>query len=106
MTSRERLPHRRRQESFEFFHAALGFTLGVGRYHDGRVGEIFLSAHKVGSPIEALARDAAIVLSIALQHGADLDVIRSALTSDSDGGPASLIGAAIDALLSQPESAP
>jgi hypothetical protein len=48
--------------------------------------------------IEAVARDAAIIVSIALQHGADIEVISHALTRDDDGRPASLIGAAVEAL--------
>jgi hypothetical protein len=64
-------------------------------YPDGRVAEIFLSSHKPGSPIEAVARDAAITTSLALQHGGALETIRAALTRDHDGGPATLLGAAL-----------
>jgi hypothetical protein len=69
---REQLPNRRRCESLEFRHAGLDFTLAAGFYPDGRIAEIFLSSHKPGSPIEAIARDAAVTVSIALQFGADL----------------------------------
>jgi hypothetical protein len=92
MTARERLPNRRQCESFEFRHAGHRFTLCAGSYPDGRVAEIFLSSHKPGSPIEAIARDAAVTV------GADLETIRAALTRDHDGGPATLLGAALDAL--------
>jgi hypothetical protein len=51
-----------------------------------------------GSPIEAIARDAAVTVSIALQFGAGLETIRQALTKDHDGGPATLLGAALDKL--------
>src|ERR1700686_1436072 len=60
MTARQRLPNRRACESFEFRHAGLDFTLAAGFYPDGRIAEIFLSSHKPGSPIEAIARDAAV----------------------------------------------
>jgi hypothetical protein len=95
---RLRLPNRRRCESFEFLHAGLRFTLCAGFYRDGRIAEIFLSSHKPGSAVEAVARDAAIVTSLALQYGADLETIRAALTKDHDDGPATLLGAALDAL--------
>jgi hypothetical protein len=98
MTARERLPNRRACESCEFCHAGLVFTLCAGFYPDGRVAEIFLSSHKPGSPIEAVARDAAITTSPALQHGVALETIRAALTRDYDGGPATLLGTALDAL--------
>jgi hypothetical protein len=102
MTFRERLPNRRRCETREFEHAGLSFTLCAGFYRDGRIAEIFLSSNKPGSPIEALARDAAVTVSIALQHGANIETVRSALTKDHDGGPATLLGAALDCLAEAP----
>jgi hypothetical protein len=87
VTIRERLPNRRSCESFEFRHAGLDFTLSAGLYPDGRIAEIFLSSHKP-----------AVTVSIALQFGADLETIRQALTKDHDGGPATLLGAALDKL--------
>jgi len=44
---------------------------------------------------------AAVTVSIALQFGADLETIRGALTKDHDGRPATLLGAALDALLAR-----
>jgi hypothetical protein len=93
---RNRLSNRRLCESFEFTHAGMKFTASLGFYDDGRPGELFLSSSKPGSPIESVARDAAIMASIAIQHGADLETIRASLTRDHDGGPATAIGAAID----------
>jgi hypothetical protein len=98
MIARQRLPNRRRCESFEFRHAGLDFTATVGFYWDGRLAEIFLSSRKPGTAIEATARDAAIVVSIALQFGAPIETIRAALTKDHDGSPATLLGAALDKL--------
>jgi hypothetical protein len=102
MIMRQRLPNRRRCESFEFRHAGLDFTLTVGFQRDGRIAEIFLSSHKPGSPIEAIARDAAVTVSLALQFGVPIETIRQALTKDHDGGPATLLGAALDALAEAP----
>jgi hypothetical protein len=99
---RQRLPNRRQCVSVEFSHAGLGFTLCAGFYKDGRIAEIFLSSHRPGSPIEAIARDAAVTVSIALQFGADLQTIRAALTKDHDGAPATLLGAALGALAESP----
>jgi hypothetical protein len=102
MSARERLPNRRPCESLEFEHAGLRFTLCTGFYRDGRIAEIFLSSHKPGSPIEAIARDAAVTVSISLQHGADLATIRQALTKDANGGPATLLGTALDKITGAP----
>ena len=98
MSARGRLPNRRQCESFEFRHNGFAFTASAGFFEDGHLGELFLSSHKLGSPIEAIARDAAVTVSIALQFGADLETIRQALTKDHDGGPATLLGAALDKL--------
>jgi hypothetical protein len=98
MTLRQLLPNRRRCESLEFRHAGLDFTMTAGFYPDGRIAEIFLSSHKPGSPIEAIARDAAVTVSIALQFGAPIETIRAALTKDHDGSPATLLGTALDIL--------
>ena len=55
---------------------------------DGRLGErSFWSSNKPGSPIESIARDAAILVSLAVQFGCPLDVIRHALTKDDTGTP-------------------
>jgi hypothetical protein len=99
MTGRERLPNRRRCESLEFEHAGLQFTATAGFYRDDRIAEIFLSSHKPGSAVEAVGRDAAIVVSLALQHGADIKTISNALTRDHDGTAATALGAAIDAII-------
>jgi len=98
MTCRDRLPNRRRCESFEFAHAGMQFTATMGFYPNGEVAEIFLSSNKPGTAVEAVARDAAIVTSIALQHGASIQTILGALTRDHDGGPATILGAALDCL--------
>jgi hypothetical protein len=102
MTSRELLPNRRQCESFEFRHAGHPFTLTAGHYPDNRIGEIFISSNRAGSQVEAVARDSAIAVSIAIQFGADLETIRAALTKDHDGQPATLLGAALDKLAEAP----
>jgi hypothetical protein len=99
---RDRLPNRRRCETLEFQHGGMRYTVCAGFYRDGRIAEIFLSSNKPGSPIEAIARDAAVTVSIALQFGADVATIRNALTKDHDGGSATLLGAALDCLAMQP----
>jgi hypothetical protein len=102
MTARERLPNRRQCESFEFRHAGHPFTLTAGHYPDNRIVEIFISSNRAGSQVEAVARDSAIAVSIALQFGADLQTIRSALTKDFNGQPTTLLGAALAALAEAP----
>jgi len=98
MTIRTRLPHRRANESFTFELANLRFTATVSRFADGRIGELFLNNHKSGNQADINASDAAIVLSFALQHGADIEAIRKALCRDGRGRALGPIGAALDLL--------
>jgi hypothetical protein len=95
-SARERLPNRRACETTAFEHRGADFTMTAGRYADGRIGEIFINAGHANSALDALASDAAIAISFALQHGADLAAIRSAMKRNSQGEPASPIGAALD----------
>jgi Holliday junction resolvase len=60
--------------------------------------ELFLDNHKAGSSMGTLVRDAAIILSFALQHGADLAAVRKALGRDGRGSALSPIGTALDLL--------
>lgn len=71
----------------------------VGRYPDGRVGELFLNNHKSNSASDASARDAAIVCSLALQNSVPLEPIQHALLRDAQGRPSTPIGTAIDLVI-------
>ena len=98
---RMRLPNRRASETFELEAGGLSYTATVSRYDDGRIGELFLSNHKSNSQSDCNARDAAITFSIAVQHGADPEVIRRALCRDSRGNANGPLGVALDALLAE-----
>jgi hypothetical protein len=97
--SRDLLPNRRSAESFEFEIAGLRYTATIGRFPDGRLGEIFLSNCKSNSTADTNARDSAVVCSIALQYGADLNVIRKALCRDAQGRPSGPLGAVLDLIV-------
>jgi hypothetical protein len=94
--TRQRLANRRASEFLEFESLGMRFTASASRYSDGRLGEIFIDNHKAGSAIGTLVRDSAIILSFALQHGADINAIGRALARDSAGRPLGPIGQAID----------
>lgn len=96
--SRDELPGRRQADTFDFQHEALKFTASVGRYADGRIGEVFLNCVKLGTAADNNARDAAIAVSIALQHGVPLGTLRHAMTRNADGAPSSPIGHLLDIL--------
>ncbi|WP_050043680.1 hypothetical protein [Bradyrhizobium sp. LTSPM299] len=73
--------------------------MSTGCYPDGTMGEVFINAAHANSALDALASDAAIALSFALQHGADLSTIELAMKRTAGGDPSSPIGAALDRLL-------
>jgi hypothetical protein len=99
---RERLPDRRANESFTFELNGLRFTASVSRFGDGRVGELILTNHKFGNQSDTNARDAAILLSFALQHGADIETIRRALCRDSQSRALGPIAQALDIIARAP----
>jgi ribonucleoside-diphosphate reductase alpha chain len=94
--TRQRLPDRRASEIFSFQSMGMHFTASVSRYDDGRIAELFIDNHKAGSAVGTLVRDAAIILSFAVQHGADAEAIRRALSRDNQGQPLGPLGAALD----------
>jgi ribonucleoside-diphosphate reductase alpha chain len=98
--SREPLPTRRPAESFDFVARGVTYTATLGFYDDGRLGEVFLCGPKAGTDVEVNARDAAVVTSIALQHGASPEVLRHGLSRDEEGRALSPIGTVLDMLAS------
>jgi hypothetical protein len=82
---RERLPNRRPSETFDFQVEGLRYYATVSHLADGRIGEIFIGNHKVGSQCDTNVRDTALAASLALQHGCALDVLRGALLRDVRG---------------------
>ena len=94
------LPQRRRAETFEIAFGGLkgSHIVTLGFYEDGLLGEVFINGGKSGELVEAIARDGAVLLSLALQFGASLESIKSAITRDGQGAPSSIIGAVVDRL--------
>ena len=68
-------------------------TAGSASYSSGTTGAI--------RPPTPPARDSAITFSIAVQHGADPETIRSALCRDADGTASRPLGAALDPIAEQ-----
>lgn len=99
MTARQRLPNRRGNSTFDLEVAGLHYTCTYSRFADGKLGECFLTNHRVNSQAGIMASDQAVLASLALQYGAPLDVIRKALMRDLHGRATSPIGAALDAIM-------
>ena len=102
--ARQRLPNRRASEIFNFESMSMRFTASVSRDSSGRILELFCDNHKAGSAIGTLVRDSAIILSFALQHGADIEAIRKALCRDSQGRALGPVSTALDILANEVRS--
>jgi hypothetical protein len=93
---RERLPNRRPAETQEFSRDGINCTISVGYSPKGEVLEVFLNAAPANSMLDVLMSDAAIIASLALQHGVPLRQLSHALKRDKFGIASSPIGAALD----------
>src|SRR3954451_22003626 len=69
---RERLPRRRRSNTFTFRVADCKGYVTVSEYDDGRPGELFCKVSKQGSTLAGIMDAFSIAISIALQHGVPL----------------------------------
>ena len=96
MSERLRLPHRRPAEVFDFEQGGWRWTATIGRFPDGAVAEVFLNAKP--SPLSDMAQDAAILASIALQHGASVDHLRAGRGGDVSAGGESPLRHQIDCI--------
>ena len=112
---RRRLPNRRPSLKQELQIGGQTFTADVGFDPEtGQPRELFLTAGKEGSLINALLADAAVTISVALQHGVPVAALAKSvgrlpelpiMPNDLDKTPparlpASPIGAALDLLRS------
>jgi ribonucleoside-diphosphate reductase alpha chain len=94
--TRQQLPNRRGHELLTFEHGGIRYTAGVGRFEDGTLAEIFLNTAKQGTAVDVNARDAAVAASLLLQHGCPVDILRQALTRNSDGSGSGPLACALD----------
>lgn len=93
-SERMKLSSRRRHSGCEISWGKDTYSIGAGPL------EIWVSSHKrPGAEIEQVARDGCILVSLALQHGCPLEVIHAALSRTPNNEPATIIGAAVDAVI-------
>jgi len=106
MPDREQLADRRGQTTLATHFNGTGYAVSYGVHVDGRLAELFISTTKASSDAESIARDAAILISICLQHGAPFEIMRQAVTRDIHGlAAASIVGHALDLVAADMERA-
>ena len=97
MTNRKRLPNRRFAETMNFDCDGHRYILTAGYFDEGNLAELFInSSQKLGSMADVNAVDRAFAISIALQYGAPLDVLRTGMKRNADGTSQGVLGAALD----------
>lgn len=102
MSTRRTLPNRRYTETFSFQYSNNGggprrYFASVSFFDDGSIAELFVNTEgKAGSESDVNCSDGAVAVSLALQHGCPLEVLRSALKRRPDGEPQGPIARALD----------
>ena len=121
-TPRRRLPNRRPSETRILTVGNHTFTATIGfDPEDGRPREVFLDGAKSGGELAAILGDAAVIISIALQHGISAATLAKTISREPVApltpadlakaagsrltAPASVIGTTLD-LLAQFETEP
>lgn len=102
MSDRQILPQRRYAETFDLVHGEhrTRYKITIGYFAFHKPAEVFITGAKAGSDLESVARDGAVLISLALQFGIPPEVMCSAITRNQDGSPSTIIGAVIDKLVS------
>lgn len=77
---RERIPNRRRSELFQFSHSGVEYTATISKFSDGRLAEIFIDHRRPNSQLAEHANDAAVLVSLLLQHGVSVAAIRHSIS--------------------------
>jgi len=95
------MPGRRTGDNFDFLHKGHRYLASVRYQTETTVvpSEVFLNSSKIDSDHDLVARDAAVVISVALQYGVPLTDLAHALGRDPDGTASSPIGKLLDILL-------
>ena len=78
--ARECLPNHRECVSFNFDHEGCRYRVTATRFNDGRLAEIFLDSVRINTALQQHAETSAILVSLLLQHGVDVEVIRHSIS--------------------------
>jgi hypothetical protein len=80
VSPRRHLPNRRASEVFCFEHASARYTATISRFNNGKLAEIFIDHSRPNSQLAELANDAAVLVSLLLQHGITSAAIRHSIS--------------------------
>jgi hypothetical protein len=99
--TRERLPNRRAALTYTIPgpdpSMAFEYDVSVG-FQGEAVREVFVSCHKTTTAMDIAGRDIGTLISIALQYGAEVKELASAMCRDEGGAPQGIAGAVLDSM--------
>ena len=95
---RNRPPNRRNSELLDTIFRGCRYTISISRFANGALAEVFVDPARAGSNSAADANDAAILISLSLQHGVPLEALRHSISRVEGGKPASIVGRLLDTL--------
>lgn len=90
--SETKLQDRRFCETWNDKHHGIPFTVSYGRDEHGNIKEVFIDASKIGSALEVIMNDIAIILSKSLRSGLSPSELFRSTRRDQNGRPASMLG--------------
>ncbi|KAA0970828.1 hypothetical protein FPY71_10150 [Aureimonas fodinaquatilis] len=83
--SRKHLPNRRPAENCDIWFQGMEVQVSFGWTDDERITEVFASTRKVGTSVDTMVRDTAVLISISLQYGVTPPILERSLTMDETG---------------------
>ena len=97
---RKKLPNRRPSQVFEFTLKGFKYTCQIGYYDKAmqELGEVFISCGKSGSDSQLVLLEAAIAVSLLLQHGGSIHELAKAMPHRDDGSPEGPLGTLLSIL--------
>ncbi len=96
---RKKLPNRRGSTTEDFIHNGMEYTITIGEYEDGKPGEVFVAAKKCDTAVDHIAKDCSVILSHAMQHGIQLNLVAKSMMTNEAQEPASIAGVAVKKLV-------
>lgn len=94
---RSEIPSRRAGETVTISHNGFRYHITLGPDPKAPL-EVFLSGPRAGSDLAHVSHDAAIILSIALQHGVPRSAFKKSISRNADGEPHTILGVLCDLL--------
>lgn len=101
MTARKHLPTRRPNQTVDLDFGGQRYAATVGFDRDGALAEVFMKGAKTGSQMDALLDDAAILISLLLQHGVQPSAFAKSMGRVRKGEPTSVIGMLVGLLTTE-----